>query len=289
MLQENNLDIGGRLIWTMALPNDIPENELPPFLVTEAGMFYALEQFYSRRSGKDGYLVIYTRSGKGLLTYRGEQFELLADSAVLIDCHQFHEYRTLPGETNNWTFYWLHFESDNMGFFSRSIYPEAFSVLEVGKTLIDVFNVIIENLQYNGQDTLFLINDSVYKILTQMVGAAATIRTPGEKEAVNKEIIRKAAEYIKTYHWQTLDIEEVAQNFNLSKFYFIRLFKEIIGVTPYSYMIMERINISKKLLHTTDLRISEISLIVGFADEGNFIRTFKSIVGRTPKSYRVYG
>ena len=58
-------------------------------------------------------------------------------------------------------------------------------------------------------------------------------------------------------------------------------------MTPYRYMIIERVNVAKKLLQTTEMKISEISLMVGFADQGNFIRTFKSIVEVTPKTYRL--
>ena len=120
-----------------------------------------------------------------------------------------------------------------------------------------------------------------------MIEQSTSAKSGKTKELTNNEAIKKAVDYIKINHWQPLVLEDVAKQFGMSKFYFLRLFKDFTGMTPYRYMIIERVNMAKKLLQTTNMKISEISLMVGFADEGNFIRTFKSISGMTPKMYRL--
>jgi len=120
-----------------------------------------------------------------------------------------------------------------------------------------------------------------------MTKASKIEKSSKSREFTNNDIMKKAVDYITINHWQPLVLENVAKQFGISKFHYLRLFKEFTGMTPYRYMIIERVNVAKKLLRTTEMKISEISLMVGFADEGNFIRTFKSISGITPKNYRL--
>ena len=76
------------------------------------------------------------------------------------------------------------------------------------------------------------------------------------------------------------------QDIHISKYHFIRIFKRIIGITPYNYLTNYRINISKTLLISTDKTISEISEECGFSDTSNFISQFKKHTGQRPFEYR---
>ena len=56
--------------------------------------------------------------------------------------------------------------------------------------------------------------------------------------------------------------------------------------SPNFFIANIRINNAKVLLKTTDKRISDIAVQIGFFDHSHFIRTFKKIVGATPAEYR---
>ena len=285
--QENNLDIGGRLIWMMAPVFEIAKRDTPPFIVAESGKFFARPKFFSRREGRDGYLLLYTQAGKGLLKYKGGEYKLLKGSIALVDCNLPYEYRTFDNLDGNWTFYWLHFYSESANFFMRMIYGDSFSVIDLGEAPPQIFDAVLKNLPYSDPENLLALNESVHHLLTQMIETAGVPKTKQGKDATNKKMIKEAVEYIKTNYWQPFVLEDVAKHFGSSKFHFIRVFKEITGVTPYRFLIVERVNVGKKLLQTTDFKIFEISVMTGFADEGHFIRTFKSISGVTPKAYRL--
>jgi len=285
--QENNLDIGGRLIWMMAPVFEIAKHDTPPFIVAESGKFFARPKFFSRREGRDGYLLLYTQAGKGLLQYKGGEYKLLPGSVALIDCNLLHEYRTFDDMDGNWTFYWLHFYCESANFFTQMIYRGSFSILDLGETPPQIFDAVLKNLPYSEPDSLLATSESVHRLLMQMIEAAGIPKTKQGKETTNKERIKEAVEYIKANYWQPINLEDVAKRFGLSKYHFIRVFKEYTGMTPYRFLIVERVNVGKKLLQTTDLKIFEISIMTGFADEGHFIRTFKSISGIPPKAYRL--
>ncbi len=83
-----------------------------------------------------------------------------------------------------------------------------------------------------------------------------------------------------------LGVDEYAKLCNLSTSYFTHLFTKITGFSPMEYKQLQRINIAKNLLSTTNLSIKEISTVIGFKDPLYFGRCFKQATGQTPSGYR---
>jgi YesN/AraC family two-component response regulator len=104
----------------------------------------------------------------------------------------------------------------------------------------------------------------------------------------HKNDIENAKEFIECHYESEIDISMLSQSVNISKFYFIKLFKELVGQTPYEYLIGVRINNSKRLLKETDLSICEIALLVGFRDINNYIKAFKKLTGTTPLKFKLH-
>lgn len=284
--QENNLDIGGRLTWQMAPMFEIITHPMPPFVIIESGIFNARPKFFSRREGRDGFLILYTQSGKGLLKYKDGEYELLPGSTVLIDCRLRHEYRTYDDIDGNWFFYWIHFACEYMNFYTQVIYGDSYTLLRLGGDPIHIIETVLKNLQYVSPEKLLLLSDCVYKLLMLMTEAARVEKSNREKPTATKEMLKKAVEYIKENYWMPLDLDDLAKRFKISKYHFIKVFKEYTGMTPYTFLITERVNVAKILLHTTDLSIAAICRTVGFKSETNFINKFKAIYKETPQAYR---
>lgn len=83
-----------------------------------------------------------------------------------------------------------------------------------------------------------------------------------------------------------VSISEVAQVCNLSRGYFIRAFRETTGMTPYQWVLRERIDRARILLRSSDTPLAEVAIACGFADQSHFTRVFASIVGTTPGNWR---
>jgi AraC-like DNA-binding protein len=128
------------------------------------------------------------------------------------------------------------------------------SAASISHELHGLFNMVIQNKQYD--------------------------------DTSNESKIIEAARYIRTNYRKPLSIEEMAGYIHLSKYYFIRLFKRSMGVTPYKYILNTRITEAKILLRTTDVSVGEISERGGFMDESNFIAAFKKQSGMKPLEYR---
>lgn len=81
-------------------------------------------------------------------------------------------------------------------------------------------------------------------------------------------------------------LDELASHSNISRWYFIKLFKDKTGMTPGKYMNGLRISRAKELITYTNKNLEDISIQMGFVSEASFSRWFKSGSGCSPKDYR---
>ncbi|GAB4534374.1 MAG: hypothetical protein Tsb0014_20510 [Pleurocapsa sp.] len=99
--------------------------------------------------------------------------------------------------------------------------------------------------------------------------------------------IQKAIAYIQENIDKKLYIEEIAGVVNVSKYYFCKLFRQSMGISPYQYLLQQKIEHSKSLLQSNwQLSLAEISLRCGFASQSHFSKCFRQHTGTTPKAYR---
>ncbi len=70
-----------------------------------------------------------------------------------------------------------------------------------------------------------------------------------------------------------------------SHHYFCHLFKQSTGISPYQYVLQQRVEKAKQLLKQ-DLPLVEIALECGFCNQSALNRTFRKCVGTTLKGYR---
>ncbi|ACC81975.1 helix-turn-helix transcriptional regulator [Nostoc punctiforme] len=92
-------------------------------------------------------------------------------------------------------------------------------------------------------------------------------------------------DYIHSYLDRPLLLAELAEISGISQYYFCRLFKQSMGVAPYQYVLQQRMEKAKELLHQRKYAIAEIALLVGCADQSRFTRHFKKYVGVTPRMF----
>ena len=79
---------------------------------------------------------------------------------------------------------------------------------------------------------------------------------------------------------------KTAELCGISEFYFIKLFKKSLGISPQEYYAKIIIDKSTYLLINTDYSISEIATLCGIEDALYFSRMFKKHTGISPRAYR---
>ncbi len=92
--------------------------------------------------------------------------------------------------------------------------------------------------------------------------------------------------YISENLHESISIESLAKQCNLSKDYFSRTFKKQYSMGPSQYIQLRRIERAQLLLLTTKDSFHDISIRVGFYNYSYFLKVFKKNVGITPSNFR---
>lgn len=112
----------------------------------------------------------------------------------------------------------------------------------------------------------------------------ATLRT--YKGGLSDFQLKCAIDYIRSHLDAQLSLENIAAELNLSHFYFCALFKQSMGISPWQYVIGQRVERAKELLKNRELSISEVALACGFSNQSHLNKHFRSATGIAPGIYR---
>jgi AraC family transcriptional regulator len=107
------------------------------------------------------------------------------------------------------------------------------------------------------------------------------------EDGLSKVQIQQSIEYINEHLHRNLTLTEIATELDMSQYYFCRLFKQSIGMTPHQYLIQQRVEKSKQLLKQPAAKIVDISAGCGFANPSHFARCFRQRMGISPQQFRL--
>jgi AraC family transcriptional regulator len=93
-------------------------------------------------------------------------------------------------------------------------------------------------------------------------------------------------DYIHANLERNIQLADLAGLLGISQFHFGHLFKKSIGISPYQYLLQQRIERVKQLLKQTDRSIMDVALECGFNSHSHLGKQFRQLTGMTPKRYR---
>lgn len=104
-------------------------------------------------------------------------------------------------------------------------------------------------------------------------------------DGLPKYPLNKAIDYIHAHLEQEIKLLQLANSVGMSQYYFCRLFKQSMGVSPHQYVLRQRVERAKQLLRRQQFSIVDVALQCGFASQSHLNRHFKRIVGVTPLTF----
>jgi len=129
--------------------------------------------------------------------------------------------------------------------------------------------------------------DEYRRFMTEWIGAIIDSLEWKHKQK-NNRTIERAVEYIRSHYAKDISLEDVALHAGMSGSYFSSFFKQETGDNFIDYLTRLRIDKAKSLMMDAELRLYEISQLVGYQDVKYFSRLFKRHVGATPAEYRQF-
>ena len=100
------------------------------------------------------------------------------------------------------------------------------------------------------------------------------------------ELIENALVYIEDHIEKSLSLESVSNHFNISKYYFHRLFSAMTGYSFNNYLLSRRLNKSVALIQNKNLSLTDIAYLLNFGTPSSFTRAFKRQYGIAPSKLK---
>jgi AraC family transcriptional regulator len=124
-------------------------------------------------------------------------------------------------------------------------------------------------------------------LLAYLAGTYATPRLADDRAATLSPAQKRGiVDYVRANLASDIAVTELAALVHMSPSHFSRVFKVSFGLSPYRYVMQQRIVAAKDLLAGTALSASQVATSFGFSSQSHFVKVFRQFTGVTPKQFR---
>jgi AraC family transcriptional regulator len=86
-----------------------------------------------------------------------------------------------------------------------------------------------------------------------------------------------------------LSLGVLAREAGMSRYHFLRVFRQVVGLTPHQFILRTRLHRAAVELRRSGRKVLDVALEAGFSDLSTFNRRFRATMGVTPSGYRRTG
>lgn len=283
-------------------PNSFTKKHL--FYIQEAGYLKSLKPHLSTRTGLSSYLFLIVLSGSGQVAYQDGPVKIPEPSAVssampefvlaepvlakagdcfFLDCSN--RYTHISSGDDPWELLWIHFNGPQAAAYYacfRERFCWHFHSLRLAELTGSIWS-IIEFHEERTDNTDLLTAQHIVNILT----ISATEADPMQAaDSPLSEKLKTIARYLDEHYMEELTLDQLSEQFFISKYYLSREFKKEYGLTIIQYLLTKKITNAKELLRYSNSSIEEIARLCGIDDPSYFNKVFKKYEGHTASEYR---
>jgi AraC-like DNA-binding protein len=229
----------------------------------------------------DAFTISYVLSGSFGYRFRGDAFELVAGSFLV--GHPGDEYMCTHD----------HVGGDRC--LSFSLDPELVEEMGEPKTWRIGYVaprpdlMVLGELGYSSAvgRTAIAVDEVGLLIAQRFVDAVSGRKHPSRSpSAIDRRRAVETALWIDAHSTTRIGLERASRQAGLSPFHFLRVFSDVLGITPHQYLVRSRLRHAARLLADEERPVTDVALEVGFADLSNFVRTFHRAAGVSPRGFR---
>jgi AraC-like DNA-binding protein len=118
-------------------------------------------------------------------------------------------------------------------------------------------------------------------------GAGRARRAPGARvERRISDAVRRIEHEAPDALSTRCSLAALAREAAMSPYYFLRVFRQVVGMTPHQYVLRMRMHRAAVRLRRSNEPVSTIAFDAGFNDLSTFNRRFRRIMGASPTAFR---
>jgi AraC-like DNA-binding protein len=217
--------------------------------------------------------VIWTISGQGELTCSGMSWTIKPDQVLVCRPGEGHAIKATGREP--WNYRWFTLDGPLATLLVNDFnFPTA--PFNAGPCDLNLFNELENNIQIKGLDGERIAGASAYTAISKLASRIAS----DSGDPVTKAAIQLAHTNI------GINVQELADACNQSRFAIHRSFVETYGTTPKNYLDSMRLQKALALLKDSNYPIAKIAKNTGFTNANYFAKFFRKKTGMTPTQFR---
>ena len=250
--------------------------------LTDVGAFpHAEHHFRERKDGAEEYIYIYCMEGSGTIEVEGVSRTLRANQAFCIP--RFRGHRYYASEKDPWTILWVHFKGTDTEYYPlEECRLINFNSQNATNRIQFLFELLFRVLESNYTLGNFIYISQVLEMILSETYHREKHNTTLEQNKHVTNVIR----YMYKHLDENLTLEQVVEEFQLSKSYLNAIFQRYTQHAPMDFFISLKMKRACQLLRASDGYIYEVAQKLGYTDQYYFSRIFKKVVGMSPQEYR---
>lgn len=280
------------VILPAAVVDDFKVSEIGSMLhVTDIG-FYPKASYHFRQRTKEEasqYVLIYCTEGEGWFELDHQIQRVTTNQVFILPKGQAHRYGCK--KAHSWTIYWIHFDGTLAGTFAEGfdkplqILPEKDSRIEERLRLFEeIFSTLKNgysrnNLEFSSSTLMYFLGSLKY---------LSAYRSADQTETTSKQrdVVDEAIHFMRENIRKRLNLKDIADYVGYSSSHFSALFQQKTGYSPINYFNHLKIQEACHFLDFSEMKVNQISMLIGFEDPFYFSRIFTKTMGDSPSDYR---
>lgn len=239
--------------------------------------------------------IAYVIRGEELIIYRGKLFQLKAPQGLILPKTEApHISHVIISDTVPFRdCLWFDFLPSGCVVHRCQLSPKEHRsgphYMLIDSRLAELFHELEDTLNQPSSNTLIAksLLMALFSLLVkaQMLPLKAIVYPPQENDDFPFPL-RKALEVMHRSYNRPFSLKRLAKACSISPFYLCRLFKTCLNVTPLGYLTRLRLEITRKLLETSTLTVTEVAHLVGYSNPAYLTRLFSKYFGVSPSNLR---
>ena len=235
------------------------------------------------KRGTSPFLVLqHTVLGEGRLTYAGTDYRLRPGQTMLVTMPHAHRYWLDRG--GHWEYFWAVLHGREALRLAREIIDAAGPVLDLGPAMVDRLARACLTLLTDPKPTPGTASTAAYAAMTTLHDAVFAARTGADTPLA--PALSRVVDHFETHLAEALTVDRLATIAGLSRAHFVRVFAATLGLPPSDFVQARRIERIERLLLATEMKISDIASVTGFADGNYMAKAFRRHRAMTPLEFR---
>lgn len=173
--------------------------------------------------------------------------------------------------------------ADMTGDPGAAVAEPAFDALAFGDPLLASRLLRLHRLLEGGADPLAL-DEALTATFAQLIARHAGTRLRAPEAGREDRRVARVTLAVDAEPGAAWRLDDLAALAGLSRYHFIRVFREATGQSPHAYVTTRRLGLARRLLARGE-RPAEVAIACGFADQAHLTRLFRQAFGLAPGRY----